>query len=285
VSEQNSEIIEPFSSVAPLPEPVEPRPNNPPWGVGIAVGVWLLSVALIIFVPALFLAPYALTRANIGDTAELIKALSTDPLAIALQILAIIPAHLLTLGLAWLVVTEGRKFSFTKMLGWRTGGTQWWHYAAIIAGFFLLAVVVGSIMPQEENEMMRILRSSRYAVFLVAFMAVVTAPLVEEVVYRGLLYSALQRKLGVGLAVAVVTGLFALVHLPQYYPSVSTMILLTLLSLVLTLVRVKSDNLLPCIILHTLFNGVQSVLLIAEPYLKIDSTAEDAVSALFIYLK
>ncbi|MBK9216314.1 MAG: CPBP family intramembrane metalloprotease [Chloracidobacterium sp.] len=62
--------------------------------------------------------------------------------------------------------------------------------------------------------------------------------------------------------------MFALVHVPQYLPSYSTIFLLTLLSVTLTWVRVRTSNLLPCIILHTAFNGLQSALLIAEPYFK-----------------
>ena len=120
---------------------------------------------------------------------------------------------------------------------------------------------------------------------MVAFMATFTAPLVEEVVYRGILYSALQRSVGVSTAIGITTLLFALVHLPQYYPSVSTMILLTLLSLVLTLVRVKTHNLLPCVILHTIFNAVQSLALIAQSYVNPDGTADDAVAAVINFIK
>ncbi len=252
----------------------------------MAIGVWLLSVALIVLIPGLFLAPYALSMSSAyPDTSELVKSLSTDTVAIAIQIAAIVPAHLLTIGLAWLVVTNGRQYSFTGTLGWQTGGMRWWHYAVILLAFFFLAVAVGNILPEQENELTRILKSSRYIVFLVAFMATFTAPLVEEVIYRGILYSALQRSVGVGGAVGIVTFLFAIVHFPQYYPSVSTMILLTLLSLILTLVRVRTGNLLPCVILHTVFNGFQSMLLIAEPYIKIDSTVEDAVTAFIGLLK
>lgn len=275
------------SPVVPFPvPPVKPTPDNPPWKSGAAIGAWIVSVVLIVIIPGLMLAPYAISRAGeFADTGDLVKELSSDPTAIALQILAIIPAHLLTLGMAWLIVTAGRQYSFTETLGWRSGGMEWWHYAAVMAAFFILAVGIGSLVPEQDNEMLRILRSSRYVVFLVAFMAVVTAPIVEEVIYRGLLYSALQRAVGTGLAVGFVTLLFSLVHLPQYYPSVSTMVLLTLLSLTLTLIRVYTGNLLPCIILHTIFNGLQSILLIAEPYIKLDSTAEDAVTAFFLHLK
>jgi membrane protease YdiL (CAAX protease family) len=145
---------------------------------------------------------------------------------------------------------------------------RWWHYVLILVSFFIVAGVVGSYFPEQENELTRLLRSSRAAVYLVAIMATFTAPLVEEVIYRGVLYSAFQRTFGVTLGVVAVTLLFAMVHVPQYYPSVSTIGLLLLLSLILTLVRVYTGNLLPCVVLHTIFNAIQSGALIAEPYFK-----------------
>lgn len=279
--------IEPFSfePAAPI-EPAKASPNNPPWSSGAALGMWGISVALILFFPIVFLVPYAISVASgYPATDELIKQLATDPLAIGLQILAIIPAHLITLLLAYMLVTKGRSLPFLETLGWRSGGMKWWHYIVILIGFFCFAALVSQFLPDQETELTRILKSSRYAVFLVAFMATFTAPLVEEIIYRGVLYSALQRSLGVRLGVAVVTVLFTLVHVPQYFESASTLILLSILSLVLTLVRVKTDNLLPCVILHTLFNGIQSAALIAEPYLGMDKKAADAVSAIILLIK
>lgn len=245
-----------------------PTPNNPPWNSWAALGVWFASVILIIVLPNIVLLPYLISKGqDLSNSAAMLDFLQKDSLALLLNILAIIPAHILTILVAWLVVTNFRKFSFTKMLGWESGGFVWWHYIAILIAFFGVAAVVGHFIPQQENDFLRILQSSRAAVFAVAFMATFTAPLVEEVVYRGVLYSAFQRTFGVAASVIVVTGLFALVHVPQYYPSYSTIILICLLSLILTLIRVKTDNLLPCIILHTIFNGFQSILLVADPYL------------------
>jgi membrane protease YdiL (CAAX protease family) len=73
------------------------------------------------------------------------------------------------------------------------------------------------------------------------------------------------------------------VHVPQYYPSYSTIFLLTVLSLTLTSIRVKTNNLLPCVVLHTLFNGLQSVFLIAEPAMK--SQVTDGAHAFFHLIK
>src|SRR6476659_1238119 len=145
------------------------------------------------------------------------------------------------------------------MRGWSSGGFRWWHYAVVLVGFGIVAAGISQVYPEQDNDLLKILRSSREAVYIVAFVATFTAPFVEEVIYRGVLYSAFQRALGVPTAFALVTVLFAMVHVPQYWPSYSTIFLLTLLSLGLTFIRVRSGNLLPCIIMHTVFNGAQSL--------------------------
>jgi membrane protease YdiL (CAAX protease family) len=247
----------------------QPAPDNPPWTSGTALGVWAASVFFIALLPNLFMLPYMMQKGIIGlDSTQLMDFLQKDPTAIVLNILAIIPAHLLTLLLSWLVVTRYKTFSFRKTLGWEWGGFKWWNCLLILGGFFVVAAIVGNFLPESDNELLRILRSSRTAVYVVAFMATFTAPIVEEVIYRGILYSAFQRTFGIVAAVIIVTALFALVHVPQYYPSYSTIILICLLSLILTLIRAKTKNLLPCIILHTIFNGIQSLILILEPFLK-----------------
>jgi hypothetical protein len=204
---------------------------------------------------------------ELTDSEALVEFAKTDPTSIIVQILAIVPAHLLTIALAWFVVTRRKKFSFTEMLGWRPGGFAWWQYIVVLVGFGLIAAAVGSLMPEQENDLIRILKSSRTAVYFVATVAILTAPFVEELVYRGVLYSAFQRAMGVPAAFVLVTFLFALVHVPQYWPSFSTIILLTLLSVILTAIRVKTGNLLPCVIFHTIFNAIQSIILIIEPHI------------------
>jgi len=266
----NDELYTPLPSRAePERSDPLPTPNNPPWNSPTAFGVWVVSVLFILVLPSLFLFPYLLSRTPpITRPEEIVEYAKTDPTSVFLQMAAIIPAHILTLVLAWLVVTRGRRYAVRDTVGLEQGGFRWWHYLLILGGFFVVAAVVGWFFPEQENELIRILRSSRAAVYIVAFLATFTAPIAEEIVYRGILYSAFQRTFGVTTAFLLVTFLFALVHVPQYYPSFSTIFLLTLLSVILTLIRVRSGNLLPSIILHTVFNGFQSVLLIIEPYLQ-----------------
>ncbi len=260
-----------------------PTPDNPPWNNPIAVAVWIASVLAILLVPMVFVLPYAISSGPAFSDKQAFGAFfQQDPVAIFLQLIAIIPAHTLTIALAWVIVTKRNRFSFRETLGWESGGMKWRDYVGILVVFFAVLIVVGNYFPEQENEMTRILRSSRWAVFLIAFIATFTAPIVEEVIYRGILYSTFQRTLGVGAAVASVTLLFALVHVPQYYPSYSTIVLLLLLSLILTLIRVRTGNLLPCIVLHTVFNATQSILLILEPYLNTPSPAIEPVTSLIL---
>lgn len=234
----------------------------------VAFLFWFFSVMLIVFVPAIFIIPYFISQnVPLTDTVLLTEFAKSDSTAIVIQIAAIIPAHLLTILLGWLIVTRGKQFSFLETLGWRSGGFAWWQYIAVLVGFGLIAVAVGNLMPEQENDLIRILKSSRTAVYFVATVAILTAPFVEELVYRGVLYSAFQRAMGVPAAFVLVTFLFALVHVPQYWPSFSTIILLTLLSVILTAIRVKTGNLLPCVIFHTIFNAIQSIILIIEPHI------------------
>jgi membrane protease YdiL (CAAX protease family) len=274
---QNLEPTDNFAAPLPNEKVISnvpfPSPDNPPWNGWVAAGVWLASVFFIFIFPAIFLIPYVLTQGiKLSDNARLVEFAQKDPTAILLQLISVIPAHVFTLLLAWLVVTRFNKYSFREVLGWKMGGFRIWHVVAVVVFFYVLAIGLTLVFGERDNEFLKMLKSSRAAVYLVAFFATFTAPLVEEVVYRGILYSAFQRSVGVVYAVAIVTLMFAAVHVPQYSnglnPDFVTIFVICLLSLILTLIRVRTGNLLPCVLLHTVFNGSQSVLLIVEPYLE-----------------
>jgi hypothetical protein len=272
----NEPIIEPVIDFNPrgvvTPTPY-PTPNNPPWNIPVALGVWFLSVLLVVFMPTLFLLPYLVSKGiRPGDSDTVRSILLTDSTAGILQLAPIILAHGFTLLVAWFVVTRFNTYSFRETLGWSMNGFKVWHGVAITIGFYVIAIALTMLLGDVENEFELLIRNSRYAVYLVVFFATFTAPLVEEVIYRGLLYSAFQRRFGAVLAIISVTLLFTAVHVPQYSiganPDFATLVALLLLSLTLTLIRARTDSLLPCIVLHTIFNGIQSALLLAEPYLR-----------------
>lgn len=261
-----------------------PTPNDPPWNGLMAFLVWLASVVAIIVFPFIFLIPYALSQnIDLANAQDFAKFATGDKTAILFQIAAVFPAHVLTLILCWFVVTNVKKYPFFKTLGWSMGSFRWWQFPIILGLFFIFAAVISTIFPEQENELTKILASSRAAVFIVAIMATFSAPIVEEVVYRGIVYSGFQKTFNVPVAVIVTTVLFAGVHYPQYWGSWGTIILITALSLILTFIRVQSNNLLPCVVLHFIFNGIQSVLLLLEPYLK-QAAPKEQIPAMLLHL-
>ena len=80
---------------------------------------------------------------------------------------------------------------------------------------------------------------------------VVFAPLFEELVFRGTLLPVLARTYGLTWGVIVSALVFALAHL-----SVGEFPPLVVLGLGLALLRLSSGRLLPCVLMHSLWNGV-----------------------------
>ena len=261
-------------------------PDRPPWGVVQAFLTWVASVVLLWLVPQFCALPYIAThyRGMAGPTREMLLA---DKTFIVILIAGFLPAHALTLLVTWAVSSRLGKFR-----PWRTLGLSWprnfgpWKSVGLAVLMFLIAMVIIYFFGQKETELERILRSSRTAAILTAIVASTTAPLVEEIIYRGILYSALQRVTGAALAVAMVTLLFAGLHVLQYWPNFGAISAITLLSLVLTVIRARTGRLLPCYMIHLVFNGIQSVLIVADPYIRsvVEPPQPEAAPALIHFL-
>lgn len=249
------------------PRPSAPDPDDPPWGLGGAVGILILSFVLMVLTQVLFLIPYTLWRGVRLDA--LGEFALKDPGAIFMQIASIIPAHLLTLVATWLVVTRVGKYPFFQSLGWEWGkGFTFWRSAGMAALLYATGISILHYSAPADNALERLIQSSRAAALATAFAATFTAPLVEELVFRGLLYSSLKRLAGKVWAVVVVVVLFAAIHVPQYWPSYGVIATILLLSFTLTMIRARTGRLLPCFVIHLLFNGVQSLIIVLEPYFK-----------------
>jgi membrane protease YdiL (CAAX protease family) len=261
-----------------LPPSYQPTPNDPPWTTLNAFGVWVVSIVLLIASSGVGLVVYYSSLETKPESVRLL--LDNNPQAILSMLVAVIPAHLLTLLLCWFVATQRGKYSLSETLGFKWGGFHLGYCILTVIGFYVLFGLLGYIFGPEDNELMKILRSSRTAVYVMAFLAVFTAPIVEEVVHRGILYSALQRSVGVPLAIFITSFIFAAIHFDQYKSSAVALIMISILSLGLTLIRWKSGNLLPCIATHMAFNGVQAVLILFEPYLEQPQSVPDPVNAL-----
>ncbi len=261
---------------APVPQTAWPArvygPNDPPWGVGAAALVWLASVMLLLILPTLAGLVYIIAHVRNVNPATLGETLLNDPNFILISVAAIIPAHLLTLLLVWWLVTARGRRSFSDLLGlhWsrRLGRLEIVAWVGVVGLLFACNSVIGHYFKGGDTDLEKIIASSVAARYVVVLLATFTAPAVEETVYRGVLYPALRRWRGAVVAFLIVAGLFAGVHVYQYRENVGAVLAIALLSVTLTLVRAQTGRLLPCIIIHTLFNGLSSLFIIVDHYLK-----------------
>jgi len=281
------------SYVTPLtdgPQPPVVNADEPAWGLGSAIFVWIASLVLMVFVPLLLLLPYAASKGLHLSDPNYAKALAElalgDKTAVVLQVIAILPSHLLTFVLIWAVVTRFGKRPFWASIGWGLSGqAEIWIWAGLGIALFIvgstLAWLLGSAKPTQLEQ---IINSSLAARYTISILAVATAPFVEEFMYRGLLYAPLQKLAGARIAVFLVLVLFTIIHVPQYWPNVGVIAAVALLSIALTVVRAYTQRLSPCIIIHLVFNGIQAVLLIAEPYAHKILPGSEPVNPTFVLL-
>jgi len=74
--------------------------------------------------------------------------------------------------------------------------------------------------------------------------------------------------LGLGWAIGIVSALFAGVHVLQYHNNIGVILVITLLSVTLTVIRAWTGRLLPTVVIHLIFNGIQSLVLVIEPLVR-----------------
>jgi membrane protease YdiL (CAAX protease family) len=134
-----------------------------------------------------------------------------------------------------------------------------------------------------KTDLDRLIESSYQARIATALVAILTAPIVEEIIYRGMLYSALEKVTGIGWAVAIVSIMFAGVHVLQYKNNLGVILAITILSVTLTVVRAYTGKLLPSVLIHLVFNGLQSLYLILEPYISKPEKVQPAPALIELY--
>jgi uncharacterized protein len=165
------------------------------------------------------------------------------------------------------------------VLGWvyRTWPTLWpqrrppgFGFApASSASWYVLALVIGLLMPPLGGLLTQLLAHghavsqnveeiSRHASenlrLPLGIVVVTVGPLIEELMFRGVLLSALMHRLSTGLSVVICATLFGAVHLGgldfQWYALPN----LILLAMALCWLRLKSTSLWPAIIAHSVYN-------------------------------
>lgn len=123
----------------------------------------------------------------------------------------------------------------------------------IVSSLLAITIIRLAGMPVPSSRVQEIVLyaiKNRGALCLFLLMITVVGPVLEEILFRGLLFTALRQKLGFGPAAVASASIFALLHPMIYWLPVAV------LGVILALVYEREKSLLPAIVAHSVHNGL-----------------------------
>lgn len=178
-------------------------------------------------------------------------------------------AILIVFGLPYLVFkirTTTKDLALDKNLSW------WDLVLAPLSyiGYYLLSMVVvmlgAAFLPFVDLKQAQDVGFSNlilpFELFLAFIALVVIAPIVEEILFRGYMLGNLLKLVPTWVAVIVTSAVFAAMH-GQWNVALDTFAL----SIVLCLLRIRTNSLWPAILVHMIKNGIAYYLLFINPTL------------------
>ncbi len=165
-----------------------------------------------------------------------------------------------------LLALAARATSDQPLVPWRGAGRYRIALVVAVAVFVTGASLVLSILAGDASTPLEDAIRGPLDLWAVVVFALVVAPVVEEIFFRGYLYTAVENTLGGWLAVLLIGLLFGLFHGLQYAGVPAALAAVTLMGLGTTWVRRYTGAVLPCILLHVAYNavGVTVLLLTTE---------------------
>ena len=155
-----------------------------------------------------------------------------------------------------LLVTVHYRLPFWTGIRWRWpgGGSA---VRLLLGGLLLaLAVALGSaLLPDRKDFPLEKMFSSPAAAYALGAFAVLVAPFMEELIFRGVLFAFFERLIGLRWAVVGSAVLFAALHYPEYAGAWTHLGMILVVGVVFSLARAMTGSLAPSFLLHTAYNG------------------------------
>ncbi len=253
--------VEPDLEVAavtePLPEVTAVQPAREPfWGytdLALMIGLLSASTALMLVV--------------VGFIAWFNPRLRDDPTPLAL------PVQFSLYGFLYVCfrLVFGLKYHrpVFESLGWRRSR---FNLAGAAVGGGLLALAVSAFAsllhtPKVASPIDKLV-DTPLSFAVVGVLAIVAAPLFEELFFRGFLQPLLSRTFGVVAGILVTAVLFGSLHAPEYEWAWQYAAAVAVAGAVFGWVRARSNSIIPSTVMHGCFNAVSVIALAVTKYSK-----------------
>ena len=147
------------------------------------------------------------------------------------------------------------KISFVKVLIWGLGAMVPVYILLGLGSFIIQLIIPSKEQAPEMQEIVQTMISSNDITIRITilFSAIIVAPMVEEIIFRGYIYPILKRYSHRLFAGFMTSLLFAVVH-----GHVEGLVPLLFLAIILTFCYEMTGSILVPILIHALFNGINS---------------------------
>jgi membrane protease YdiL (CAAX protease family) len=189
-------LVEPRPSVPAQVLDTGIAPSFPVWTLGDVVRVVVVLILSLFFTAVLsVMLASALPAYRTATSAQI----ATDPRII---VPAQVIAYLVTVWFIYRTITLHYRANFWEAIHWRWPA-KWMSF--LVGGFCLsiLLQVVSHALPIPKKLPIEDFFKTQSGVWLMAVYGTLIAPFTEELFFRGLLYPALVRKIGMPVAIAI----------------------------------------------------------------------------------
>ena len=248
---------EPLESVPvePVPDIQPPRPQREPFWDYIDL---TLVLGLIVFGVIVITAVTALIVSREGH-------LSGDLTYLAL------PTTVAVYGVVYLALklVLGSRYGrpVFRSLGWRRA-----HFSLGIAaggGALLglsLSLLGTALQTPKVKSPFENLGATPLSFALLALMAVILAPIFEELFFRGFLQPLLSRTFGAIAGILLTAALFGGLHAPEYSWAWQYAFCVSLAGVVFGYLRYRTNSIIPCTVMHGCFNALSVIALAIQKW-------------------
>ena len=232
----------------PDPEPeIERQEQGSPWSIADLMAFAIFFGLTVVLLPAVTIR--ILRFFNPG--------LRLSDLTAIDQVLLQGVMNVLVVGfIAFLVKVVHRRSFLTTIHWFKDHNFGFGFLVALGATMAVSVLIVSSFFPADSPPPIERLLSSPAAMWVFAVFGIGVAPLFEEIMFRGFLFKVLSDIGGPAAAVPATAALFALLHIPQLWGSWAGIVLIFGVGYVLSLVRLRSNSLIPSFIIHTSYNAM-----------------------------
>jgi CAAX protease family protein len=170
--------------------------------------------------------------------------------------------YVLIFAFIYVLVVYHYRLPFRAAIRWRGPGAR--RIGIFLLGGIILAFavqIIPAILPDKQNFPLQQLFTSPAADYAIAGFAVLVAPFMEELVFRGFFFEVFERRINRSFAIVATAVLFAGLHVSEYWGAWNHVLMILVVGLVLSLARAATSSLVPSVIIHAAYNGTLMLLL------------------------